>query len=48
MNECIDAAEWGVEELLLKYPELRLHPSLNGNTTIAGRLESSRKLAVRS
>ncbi len=32
---------WGTEELLRKYPELRLHPTLNGNTTIAGRLEFS-------
>jgi hypothetical protein len=32
---------WGVEDLLQKYPELRLHPSVNGHTMIAGSLEFS-------
>jgi hypothetical protein len=34
-------SKWGVEELLQKYPELRLHPSMNGHTMIAGNLEFS-------
>ena len=32
---------WGVEELLRKYPELRLRPTASGDTIIAGSLEFS-------
>ena len=33
--------KWGVEELLRKYPELRLQPTKRDETTIAGSLEFS-------
>lgn len=33
--------KWGVEELLRKYPELRLQPTASGDTIIAGSLEFS-------
>ena len=33
--------KWGVDELLQKYPELRLRPAAGGDTIIAGTLEFS-------
>lgn len=33
--------KWGAEELLRKYPELRLQPAASGDTIIAGTLEFS-------
>jgi hypothetical protein len=33
--------KWGVEELLGKYPEIRLQPTVSGDTIIAGSLEFS-------
>ena len=33
--------KWGVEELLRKYPDLRLQPAASGDTIIAGTLEFS-------
>src|SRR6516164_8905295 len=36
--------KWGIEELLRKYPELRLQPTLGEETTVAGNLDFSAQI----